>query len=135
MARNVGTHFPPGFIGNPHVAAKCTLTEFSTAACPPDSQVGITYLLFGLIGPVYNMETRPNQAGMIAFSAPLINAPIMLDITGRTDSDYGLSVEGSALPQETILSFINMDLWGVPASTEHNFQRFVSPLDGRGLPA
>lgn len=133
-ARIVGSEFPTGFIGNPHAAPKCTLTEFSTAACPPDSQIGIAVPALGLATPLYNMETRPDQAGLVAFTAPVIQAPIMLDQFGRTDSDYGLSVRGSAIPQTSFLNSIEFELWGVPASTEHNDLRFITPLEGGACP-
>ena len=101
MPKTFHTHFPTGFIGNPHVVPKCTLTDYNQQACPSDAQVGVMdvggALQAGLklIVPVYNMETRPDQAGLLAFFVPLLSSPVFLELSGRTDSDYGLDVISS----------------------------------------
>ncbi len=133
-ARVVRTDFPAGFIGNPHAAPKCTLTELNQANCPPDSQIGTAVPALGIATPLYNMETRPEQAGEVAFTVPLINSPVLLELFGRTDSDYGLSVSGSTIPQTTFVTSIEITLWGVPADPVHNDLRFITPLEGGGCP-
>src|SRR6187397_1234867 len=98
QVREIGVHWPTGFIGNPHVAPKCTLAEFSMSSCPVDAQVGVFEIDLGpffLFFPVYNMETQPDQAGLIALTTPLIVSQVFLDLSGRTDSDYGLSAISS----------------------------------------
>jgi hypothetical protein len=129
-------HWPEGFIGNPHVAPKCTLSEFSIASCPSDAQVGY-FNLKGLAGegifvPLYNMETNPDQAGLLAFTAPLISFPVQLELSGRTESDYGLDAVSSPTPR---LPFPHLEvfLWGVPASHDNDWARFVTPMVGGGL--
>jgi hypothetical protein len=133
-ARRESIHWPEGFIGNPHVAPKCSLSEFNTASCPSDSQVG-TFLLdlegTGLFVPLYNMETRPDQAGELGFSAPLLNVPIFLELSSRTNDDYGL--EAVSTPQLRLpFNHLQLELWGVPASEEHRAERFFTPLSGLG---
>ena len=111
-------HWPEGFIGNPHVAPKCTLTEFSIASCPSDSQIGF-FNLKGLAGegifvPLYNMQTNPEQAGLLGFTAPLIAFPMFIELSGRTESDYGL--EAASTPQVRLpFNHFQLVLWGVPA--------------------
>jgi hypothetical protein len=135
VPRTFHTHFPTGFIGNPHVVPKCTLTEYNQQACPSDSQVGVVdvggSLQEGLklVVPMYNMETRPDQAGLLAFFVPLLSSPVFLELSGRTDSDYGLDAVSSAqipLPVREVHAY----LWGVPAADSHDFLRFVTPLKG-----
>jgi hypothetical protein len=127
-------HWPTGFIGNPHVAPKCTLTEFNQAACPVDSQIGTVIVGFfgvGLMVPLFNMETRPDQAGQLGFIVPFIGSPVLLDLTSRTDSDYGLDAETS--PQLRLglgVEEITTELWGVPAAPENDPFRFEAPLTG-----
>jgi hypothetical protein len=127
-------HWPTGFIGNPHVAQKCTLAEFSQSSCPIDAQVGVfeVNLGFWLYFPVYNMETSPEQAGLLALRTPLISTEIYLNLSGRTDTDYGLDVISS--PQLRGLDFgqIRGHLWGVPADPVHNAERFTVPLSNTG---
>lgn len=133
-AKTIGVHWPTGFIGNPHVAKKCTLAEFSTASCPVDSQIGVFEIQIGfwLYFPAYNMETNPEQAGLLALRTPLISSSIYLELTGRTDSDYGLDAISS--PQLRLLDpgRIRGHLWGVPADPVHDVERFISPMSSVG---
>lgn len=124
---------PTGFIGNPHVTPKCTLTEFASAACPIDSQIGTVGVpslgIFGIFFPIYNMETRPNQAGLLGFTVPLLGAPTFLELVSRTDGDYGLS--SVSTPQIKLgLNTLEVELWGVPADPANDIHRFFSPLSG-----
>src|SRR5262249_43104789 len=98
--RRIGVDSPTGFIRNPHVTPKCTLAEFSSAACPIDSQVGTVGVpslgIFGIFFPLYNIETRPDQAGLLGFIVPLLGATVYLELSARTDSDYGLRTISTA---------------------------------------
>ena len=129
--RRLKVHTPTGFIGDPHVTPKCSLTEFSSAACPVDSQIGTVSLpsfgIFGIFFPLYNMETNPDQAGLLGFTTPLIAAPVFLELTSRTNSDYGLDTVST--PQIKLgINSLETNLWGVPADPIHNKHRFKVPL-------
>ena len=132
--RRVGIHWPEGFIGNPHVAPKCSLSEFNTARCASDSQIGKFTLSIGeleIYVPIYNMETRPDQAGLLGFTTPLITFPVFLELTGRTDSDYGL--DAISTPQLRLpFTHFRVTLWGVPADAKNDVDRFYTPLTGTG---
>jgi hypothetical protein len=134
-ARTNAIHWPEGFIGNPHVAPKCTLTEFSLAQCPSDAQIGYFSLYLGtqaLIVPLYNLATNPNQAGLLGFTAPLIAFPVFLELSGRTESDYGL--DAVSTPQLRLpFPHFQLILWGVPAAESHTPLRFVTPMVGAGF--
>jgi len=134
--RSFSIHWPTGFIGNPHVAPKCTATEFNQGSCPVDSQIGKVEIggeeggvELSLFVPLYNLETRPDQAGLLGFIAPIFGVPILLDLKGRTDSDYGLEAVSSPQVRIPFDSF-KTTLWGVPHSPEHDFERFYTPLTG-----
>jgi hypothetical protein len=134
--RFIRVDWPEGFIGNPHVTPKCTLTEFSTQKCPSDAQVG-TFAVnelasSGMYVPVYNLQTRPDQAGVLGFIAPLIGVPFLLELTSRTDDDYGLHAETSPILRLPLPNQ-ELELWGVPQSKAHDFERFITPLSGGGL--
>src|SRR5262249_8057831 len=116
--RRLKVHTPTGFIGDPHVTPKCTLTEFSAAACPVDSQIGTVSIpnleIFGIFSPLYNMETSPDQAGLLGFITPLISSPVFLELSPRTNSDYGLDTVST--PQIKLgINSLKTNLWGVPA--------------------
>lgn len=137
--RRAKTHFPTGFVGDPHVVPTCSLAEFGQNACPSDAQVGIFDIGSAVqenlhfIVPAYNMETRPDQAGLVAFSAALLGFPVFLEISGRTDSDYGLDVISTPEFQPLPLPELHGALWGVPANPKHDNLRFITPLSGAGL--
>ena len=131
--RRLKVHAPTGVIGDPHVTPKCSLTEFSSASCPVDSQIGTVAIpnfgIFGIFFPLYNMETSPEQAGLLGFTVPLIAAPTFLELSSRTDSDYGLDTVST--PQIKLgVNSLETNLWGVPASPIHNKHRFIAPLTG-----
>ena len=70
---------PSGFIGNPHVTPKCTLTEFSSADLPgrlADRHGSIPQLRRTSASSSRSTTWRraPNQAGLLGFTAPLIAA-------------------------------------------------------------
>jgi hypothetical protein len=131
--RLIAQHFPTGFIGNPHVAATCTAVQLLTGSCPVESQVG-TYsvtVLFDLgYGPIYNMETQPDQAGLTGFMVPLVAAPSMIELSARTDSDYGLDAVSPPIFHILPLTNITIRLWGVPADPIHDNARFFTPQKG-----
>ena len=128
----VTAHLPTGLIGNPHVTPQCTTTEFAAFECPVDSQVGlVATLLFNSLGkggqywwePLYNMEPHTDQAGLLAFPAPLIENPIYVELSSRTDSDYGLDATTSGIERTIPIFKINQFLWGIPADPIHNALR------------
>lgn len=128
-------HYPTGFIGNPHAIPLCTMSEFALANCPMDSQVGIIEPSFGSANikiPLYNMETRPSQAGQVAFVFPLTGFPVFIDLQARTDSDYGLDAVSFPIVHILVFPTLTTILWGVPANPEHDFYRFKTPLNGFG---
>jgi hypothetical protein len=143
-ARVIIQHFPTGFVGNPHATPTCELAEFSVGRCPASSQIGIAEPLAAGVGegkvesfgfvPFYNMTPHPDEASLTGFWVPLVAAPVFVRLSARTDSDYGLDAESSAIYHP--LPFINAlkyTLWGVPASHAHDSQRFIPPLQGFGL--
>ncbi|HEY5051811.1 MAG TPA: hypothetical protein VII45_00200, partial [Solirubrobacterales bacterium] len=134
--RTVSVHFPTGFIGNVHAAPRCTLAEFNLADCPVDSQIAVFEFspnqFQTLLFPAYSMETNPNQSGLLGLTVPFLNVPLFLELSGRTDSDYGLDSASTPQVRTVIVDNIHGHLWGVPADPVHNFQRFITPLEATG---
>lgn len=128
---------PTGFIGNPHVTPQCSLSDFAAQKCPSDSQVGTFMIeLGGSFKPwvgVYNLQTRIDQAGLLGFTAGIVGLPFLLELSGRTDSDYGLRSETSPLLRFPLPGVQSVRLWGVPQSSEHDKNRFVFPIVGAGI--
>ena len=72
--RDLGVNLPPGLLGNPNNAARCTQDQFSSDSCPAQSKVGtqtVSLTLLGVIpgtfnGEVYNLvpdKPEPAQLG------------------------------------------------------------------------
>ena len=130
-ARVVIQHFPTGFIGNTHAISTCTAAQLSTNHCPVEAQLGDSDVGLGYT-PIYNMETAPDQAGLIAFVVPLVASPALIELSGRTESDYGLDATSAPIFHVLAIPGVKLHLWGVPADHSHDQARFLSPLEGFG---
>jgi hypothetical protein len=127
--RTVTTDSPTGLIGNPHSVPTCTLDVYALGQCAVEAQVGYFGSRGEIAAPVYNVVPHPDQAGLLAFTVPLVNVPVFLDISARTESDYGLVTKTSPTYHLLPLTQVELVLWGVPADASHNPQRFVTPYD------
>jgi hypothetical protein len=126
----IKNEFPTGFIGNTTAVPRCTLLEFAQRNCPADSQVGIAgAIIFNGQQPIFNLEPHPGEPGLLGFFAPLINAPVFIELAGRTDSDYGLNGRTTAIYHPLPLSKVELHLWGVPGDPSHDIHRFKPPQD------
>src|SRR5829696_8882801 len=124
--KEVWFQFPPGFIGNPHALPVCTLLQMSVNNCPTDAQVGISSALIGQ-QPLWNMEPHPDEAGLLALAAPLINAPVFIAVGARTDSDFGLFTKTPGIFHLIPLNILQLHIWGVPGDPKHDVNRWPSP--------
>ena len=79
------------------------------------------------------METAPDQAGLIAFVVPLVASPALIDLSARTESDYGLDATSAPIFHVLPIPDVKLHLWGVPADHSHDPARFFSPLEGFGV--
>lgn len=130
-ARVVVNEFPRGFIGNPHAIPTCEVVEFAFGRCPAGSQVG-EYRVFGanIYSPMYNVKPHPDEAALIAMWVPLVDAPVFISLSARTESDYGLNAEGSPIYHLLPIPALRLNIWGVPADPVHDPYRFKPPLKG-----
>jgi hypothetical protein len=132
-AKHITAQLPAGVIGNPHATPRCTLEDFGANACPVDSQVGVVVLHIGnqasgrdgFVAALYNMVPKPGQAGLLAFPTPAFGPkPIFIEITARTEGDYGLETKTVGIPRLVSPRVVTIVTWGVPASPEHDPLRF-----------
>ena len=131
-ARDISIEMPTGVVGDPHAAPKCSAADFANLVCAPESQIGSAVISinaekpgtegFGVMG-VYNLEPHPGEAGLLAFNIPLLKFPIFVSINARTEGDYGLEATVKNITHVLPLAFVEMDLWGVPASPENDVHR------------
>ncbi len=131
--RILSFHYPTGFIGNPHALPICTQTEFNLANCPEAAQIGVVYVgVFGEFVPLYNLEPHPDQAGLVGFTIPITGAAALIELSGRTESDYGLDTTSAPIFHLGPLGELDFTIWGVPADPSHDLLRFRTPLVGIG---
>jgi hypothetical protein len=136
--RDVVVDLPPGFLGNPTAATKCTAPELANGQglgamplCSPTSQVGTTLVRLNgagasvqnVIGPlaVFNMVSPPNAPARLGFN--IDGTVVTLDASLRSDGDYGVTVHAGPLPEALPISGTSLTLWGVPSDPSHDAER------------
>jgi hypothetical protein len=124
-ARVLDTHFPTGFIGDPHAIAQCSLEQFTLAKCPVDSQVGVLDLQNGFFRtPIFNMIPHPDEPGLVGFPVPASQTAAFVVLHGRTGGDYGLDATSGPIYHLLPFNDVGVHLWGVPADHSHDVNRF-----------
>lgn len=102
--RDLDVNLPPGLLGNPQNAAKCTQAQFSSDSCPATSKVGtqtVALTLLGLIpgtfnGDVYNLvpdKPEPAQLG-VKLTTPAGTQHLKSDTTVRPDGGLTSTTHG-----------------------------------------
>ena len=141
-ARNIEFNAPEGVFGNPNAVTKCTRADFAVQRCTPNAQVGLMTLWANVSGnphhllgttPIFVIEPEVHQTALFAIYAPELNIPILIPVTVRTGSDYGLRFTVSEISQQTPLAEADMTFWGFPAEDAHNNERF--DIGSPGAPA
>jgi hypothetical protein len=132
--REFVTSLPPGLVFNPNATPQCTRPELDAEACPADSQVGTSTVGLATGGrfpleltlPLYNMVPPANTPAELA--SGLFGVTTFINISVRTNSDYGISVRVPNIPQAALVD-VGDTLWGLPAEASHDSQR-----EGAGCP-
>jgi hypothetical protein len=145
-ASDVIVNLPQGMFGNPNAITRCGSADFALTQCPTASQAGIVTIhakvgaesdkLLGT-APVFDVEPQAEEeTARFGFIVPSLNIPISVPVAVRTGSDYGLRLSVSGLSQEIPLAEAKLTIWGFPAASSHNSQRFAkgAPLSPAGCP-
>jgi hypothetical protein len=126
--RDVRLELPPGFVGDPNATPHCSYQKFIHKECPNETAVGIstTYVTESGISeftpttdPVYNLVPPTGVAAEFGYLAAGV-APVFLDTSVRTGSDYGLTTTVSEISQAVLVAASKTTIWGVPADPVHN---------------
>ncbi len=136
--KDVEVRLPPGLVGNPTVAPRCSAKDFVTVqtevvegttyyqtACPDASAVGVIAIgqVEGVtnqpsLGPIYNIEPPPGMPAQFGFQ--VAGNPLYLDTEVRSDSDFGVTAILRNSSQAKRVTAANVTIWGVPADLIHN---------------
>jgi hypothetical protein len=113
-AKDIETELPPGFIGDPQNAPRCTEAQFEFGECPRDSAIGFVdpqinsssqaTLAGGRSYPfaggendtvfVYNVAPSPGIAAQFGFEVS--SQPFAINARLRSDGDYGITIGDEA---------------------------------------
>lgn len=127
--KDLRIELPPGLTGSLNKTPQCPLEEFEAGSifskgCPAATQVGtvtIDSTSFDVGVPLFNLEPPPGVAARLGAFA--LVAPVVLDVSVRTGSDYGLTVDMRNLTQFLPVLQGSLKLWGVPADEQHDTLR------------
>jgi len=148
--RDVEVTLPPGFVGNPLAAPRCSRSDFDEligsfggpddAACPPGSQIGVGYIDFAVdfafgqpptVGqmtvPIYNVQPRPGTVADLGMSVATV--PVHLEVVVSKSGDHELKVIGKKISQGMPVTAQKLVLWGNPSDPAHDTERAC----GRGF--
>ncbi len=142
--KDIVVRLPPGVVGSPTALPRCpaALVQFVPPKCPPETQVGVASVEFGLLGgrayPIYNVEARDTITAEFAvgFAGNLFNVPI--SARGRTNGDYGVDTLTLLFPTYVETRGTAVTLWGVPWAAAHDRWRvpvgYLSPDTHQEIP-
>jgi len=144
-AKNVVFNAPPGVFGNPHAITQCAAIDFALDRCSPNSQAGLITIHADYKGnpdyllgtaPIFSIVPSEGETARFSFIVPILDIPIAIPVAVRTSTDYGLRFTVSDITQLTPLASADITLWGFPAETSHDAQRFPigTPGDPSGCP-
>jgi hypothetical protein len=145
-AESVSVNLPSGVFGNPNAITPCIPADFALMRCSTDSQAGVITIRANhegdpnfLLGtaPLYVVSPRPEkEPARFAFYVPLLNVAVNIPVHLRTADDYGLRMTVEGIPQSVPLTSALFRVWGLPAASDHDFERFLpgSPGSPAGCP-
>ena len=109
---------PPGLVGNPNAAAKCSQAAFEALGCLPNAQVGTATALGFVPGAVYNLQPSPGEPARLGISIlGLIKNQASVSLRpdgGLTSTIAALSTGG--LPLTSLSLTLNSTFMTMPTS-------------------
>lgn len=135
--KDIEVALPPGLVGNPTVASRCTAQQFNTLHsvvvgsttltlndCPDGSAVGLVIVdqLEGkgvnLPEPLYNLVPPKGMPAQLGFQT--LGAPFYIDTAVRTGGDYGITASLRNTTEIQRVTAASVLVWGVPADPSHD---------------
>lgn len=115
---SVVLNLPPGLVGNPNAAAKCSQATFEALGCLPNAQVGTATALGFVPGAVYNLQPNPGEPARLGISIlGLIKNQASVSLRpdgGLTSTIAALSTGG--LPLTSLGLTLDSDFMTLPTS-------------------
>jgi hypothetical protein len=143
--KDVNVKLPPGLVGNANLLPQCGEQQFAAFVeggvanlCPADTAVGValttidephTLRFKTYPTPIFNLAPNPGEPARFGWIVE--GAPVVLDTSVRTGSDYGITVSVSKISQ--LVAFVKSEVtfWGVPGAAQHDASRGWSCVAGK----
>ncbi len=136
LPKDLSFHLPPGLVGDPNAASKCTMANFfafleETNLCSPSSAVGVATVtadepkvakVISKTVPVFNLVPSQGEPARFGFEV-LGKIPIVIDTSVRSGRDYGVDVNVEDATETAGLLSSQVTFWGVPGDPRHNNAR------------
>jgi hypothetical protein len=136
QAKDIITDAPPGLVGDPQAVPACGREAFERSAsgaatfgtCQPSSQVGVATVRVNGGGiplgttPVYLITAAHGVPASFGFGNN--SQAIVLNAQVRSDGDYGLRVTSANIAAAPAPIAVTLTLWGVPAASVHDEDRY-----------
>jgi uncharacterized repeat protein (TIGR01451 family) len=138
--KDIEVELPPGLVGNPTAAARCTIQRFNASEtikapaegsssyivneCPNGSAVGLVAIqqLEGegqvLSAALYNLVPPPGMPAQFGFR--ISGAYFYIDTSVRTGSDYGITATLRNVSEIKRITAAAVTIWGTPAANSHD---------------
>jgi hypothetical protein len=141
LPKDLDFQWPAGLIGNPTTVPACSADAFLNEPqggvgpeneCPADTAVGVATvtvdepaLLKGTVFtvPLFNLQPESGEPARFGFFIKEAGAPVYIDTSLRTGSDYGVTVESRNITQTAGFLSAKVTVWGDPSSPLHDAQR------------
>jgi hypothetical protein len=149
FVKDVVVDLPAGFVGDPQATPQCPEADLAgVSGCPVDTEIG-TLTYFGTFGaqqgapqdappqgtPIFNMV--PESGYPAEFGTYVDGKPIMMFVTIRTGTDYGVRVTLPGVPAVGNLTFASLTFFGDPATDPSLLNGQTgngTPSNGTGIP-
>ena len=147
LPRTLAFKLPAGMVGNATLVPQCTDQQFAALLetgtgnrCPQASAVGVATITFDepinlhletLAIPLFNLTPEVGEPARFGFE--FAHAPVTLDTSVRTGSDYGVTATVSHITELTNFLSSTVTIWGVPGDPRHDSARGWACLRGGTL--
>lgn len=126
--RDIDVNLPPGLIGDPLAAPRCSISYVRRTLCPEDTAVGVATVTLGgqkpgisgepYVALVYNITPYPGEPAAFAFQLVEGIATVRLDtsLSENANGEYLVRASAQELSESAPLTFSSLTLWGSPAN-------------------
>jgi hypothetical protein len=149
LIRGLKVEMPPGLIGNAVTTPQCSDLDFrnlheggAVDFCQADTAIGVAVLTVDeplnlgtktISVPVFNLVPAKGEPARFGFE--FVGAPVILDTSVRSGTDYGVDVSVSNTTELANVLSSDVVVWGVPGDPSHDESRgWGCLISGRWTP-